>query len=155
MRRSDREIKDPLALREIIRSCPICRIAMNDGDRPYIVPLNFGYSFEGDQLTLYFHSAPQGKKIDLLRSNPNVSFEMDCNHQLLAAEKACQYGFRFASIIGSGQAQFIEETVEKSDALNAIMAQQTGKTFAFSAEDMKHVCVFKIIADSFSGKKKA
>lgn len=155
MRRSDREVKDFDELREIIKACMVCRIAMTDNSLPYIVPLNFGYSDSDHQLTLYFHSAKKGRKIDILKLNNHVAFEMDCHHQLLAAEKACQYGFKFASIIGTGKVEFIEESLEKMAALNFIMQQQSGKVFSFAEEDLHHVCVFKVVVESYSGKRLA
>ena len=60
MRRKDREINDKFAIESIIRKASVCRLAMVDGNRPYIVPLCFGY--QGD--ALYFHSANVGKKLD-------------------------------------------------------------------------------------------
>lgn len=42
MRRKDREITDFDEIVAIMRKCDVCRIAVNDGDTPYIVPMNFG-----------------------------------------------------------------------------------------------------------------
>jgi len=153
MRRSDREVKNLDALMDIISICKVCRIAVNDDLVPYIVPLNFGYSFDGNHLILYFHSARNGRKINIFKKNNIVGFEMDCNHKLIEADKACQYGFAYASIIGNGKIQFIESSLEKIEALNFIMNHQCGKTFNFQDADIQDVCVFKIIVDTFTGKK--
>lgn len=67
MRRADREIKDFDEIIQIIKKCDVCRIAMNDGEFPYIVPLNFGVDVQGKQVYLYFHGALEGKKIDLMK----------------------------------------------------------------------------------------
>lgn len=56
MRRSDREIVEHSEIGAIIDACKVCRIGMRDGDRIYVLPLNFGYSFgDGGELVLYFH----------------------------------------------------------------------------------------------------
>lgn len=48
MRRRDREITDKQEILEVMRKCDVCRIALHDGDYPYIVPLNFGLQVEND-----------------------------------------------------------------------------------------------------------
>ena len=83
LRRKDREITDFDEMMKIIAKCDTCRVAMFDETFPYIVPLNFGTDLEDDQLYLYFHGAKIGKKIDLMRKNKNVSFEMDCEHNII------------------------------------------------------------------------
>ena len=52
MRRKDREITDFNEIIEIIKKCDVCRIALNDEDFPYIVPLNFGLDIQGEQVFL-------------------------------------------------------------------------------------------------------
>ena len=83
MRRSDREIKDFDEIIEVINKCDVCRLAINDGDYPYIVPMNFGFNIEDGKVVLYFHCASEGKKLELLRKNNKVAFEMDCGHEFI------------------------------------------------------------------------
>jgi len=71
MRRSEREIKDTGEIEAVIRQAQVCRVAFAAGDSPYIVPVSFGYQ----DSCLYFHSAPEGRKMDILRLNPRVCFE--------------------------------------------------------------------------------
>ena len=80
MRRKDREVADLEGRLAILEQCPVCRVAINDpaSGVPYLVPLNFGMAAGPQSLTLYFHCAPVGTKLDLLRADPNVSFEADC-----------------------------------------------------------------------------
>jgi len=125
---------------------------MKDETGLYIVPMNFGYSFDGNQLVLFFHSAKQGRKIDSLKANNEVCFEMDCEHKLLDADTACNYGFYFKSVIGNGQAEFIDDIEEKKSALSVLMKHQTGQDFTFDDKMAGIVTVFKIVASSFTGK---
>ena len=90
MRRANREIKDPLELEEILRTCDSCRIAIHAGTFPYIIALNYGYEYENGALTLYFHSANQGRKLDLLREDPHVGFQMDCDHVFRHLDRGMQ-----------------------------------------------------------------
>ena len=77
MRRKDREVTDLGAIERIIGDCKVLRLGMVDGRRPYVVPLNFGFDLRGGVLELYCHSAPEGRKVEVLRRNPEVCFEMD------------------------------------------------------------------------------
>lgn len=156
MRRSDREVINQEEIIEIIDRCVICRVAMVDDGKPYLVPLNFGYTLEDKKLTLVFHSAKSGRKIDVLRKNPAVCFEMDCDHALIDGERACDYSFAFSSVVGNGTVEFIEEDASKLEALKSLMKRQTGREdFVFSAKEVQGVCVFKIVSDDFSAKRKA
>jgi len=44
MRRSDKEIESIDETAELIRKCQVCRIGMSRNDKPYIVPVSFGFS---------------------------------------------------------------------------------------------------------------
>lgn len=67
MRRKDREISSREEIIKIIREEGICRLAIKDEPYPYIVPMNYGIEIGGEQINLYFHSAIEGRKIDLIK----------------------------------------------------------------------------------------
>jgi uncharacterized protein len=73
MRRAEKEITNRGEIDSILSKATVCRIGFYDQRTPYIVPMNFGYSDN----CLYLHSAPQGKKIELLKRNPLVCFEVE------------------------------------------------------------------------------
>ena len=154
MRRKDREISSKEGCVEIISKCKVCHLAMTDIDGLYIVPLNFGFSFDDGVLTLYFHSAGQGRKISALKQNPGVAFEFDCGHELIESNVPCGYGYRFESVIGNGIAEFVTDETAKAEALNHIMKHQTQKSFVFKSEALASVTVFKVTATSFTGKSR-
>lgn len=70
MRRAEKEITNRREIDSILLKATVCRIGFIDHETAYIVPLNFGYSDN----CLYFHSAPNGKKIDLLKKKSNDLF---------------------------------------------------------------------------------
>lgn len=152
MRRKDREVTDINELMKIIDQCKVCRIAMEDKDGLYIVPMNYGYSYKDNQLVLFFHSAKEGRKITALKDNSDVCIEMDCEHRLITGDEACQYSYSFKSIIGNGEAVFIDDVEEKKTALSILMKHQSGKDFSFDDRMVKGVAVFKIVVHSFTGK---
>lgn len=152
MRRKDRAVTQEADLLQILQSCKVCRVAMNTGSYPYIVPMNFGFSYESGTLTLFFHSALEGRKIDLLRADPRVCFEMDCAHSLIISDKACGYGYRFQSIIGEGDMEIVADAEEKMRGLACLMAHQTGRSFTFSPEDVAAVTVLRLRVRQWTGK---
>ncbi len=152
MRRKDKEVTGIQELIGIIDQCKICRIAMVDGAGLYIVPMNFGYAYDGNQLVLYFHCAKEGRKIDAMKQNPMVCFEMDCEHRLIEGDNACSFAYSFKSVIGSGRAELVDDSEEKKTALSLLMKHQTGREFSFDDKMAASVTVFKIIAQEFAGK---
>ena len=156
MRRQDREVKDMNNILNIVSKCKVCRIAMLDKNKTYIVPLNYGYSYNDKALLLFFHSAPEGRKIDLLKSNPDVCFEMDCGHGLVTGDIACKYGYIYESVIGEGKIIFIENEEEKLYALNQIMKHQTetDKDYIFDDSTLRRTIVYKLAVETINGKVK-
>ncbi|MFA5904308.1 MAG: pyridoxamine 5'-phosphate oxidase family protein, partial [Desulfobacula sp.] len=112
MRRKEREIRNTEDIEQILKDSRILRLAMVDGDRPYMVPMNFGYR----NRVLYLHSAPEGTKIDLIKKNPNVCFEVDEIIQFRKARLACDWGVAYKSVIGSGKAVLFYNQEEKRQA---------------------------------------
>lgn len=154
MRRRDREIDTKEELLEVLDTCKVMHMAMYDEDGIYILPMNFGYKYEDGQLIFYLHAALEGKKLDLLRENPKVGFELDCGHELIEGRVACQYGYRYASIVGKGVGEIIEDPQEKIKALTVLMKCQTGKDFEFNERLVSIVSVIRITAHEFSGKRR-
>jgi nitroimidazol reductase NimA-like FMN-containing flavoprotein (pyridoxamine 5'-phosphate oxidase superfamily) len=155
MRRNDWEVTDMGGIEEILLQCKTCHVAMVDGGTPYVVPLSYGYNIlEDGVLELYFHSAPEGRKLDVLKQNNNVCFEMSSEGEPVHSETPCNSGYYFASVIGFGEAVFIDDPEEKREALSAMFRRQTGKDTAITAEQAESVCVFKIVSTDFTGKKK-
>ena len=155
MRRSDREISDRPGLEEILCRTKTCHIAMIDGDWPYIVPLNYGYRFlDENTLELYFHSAKEGKKLDVIKANSKVGFAISNEGEPVEAELPCNLGYYYFSIIGFGEAIIIEDPEEKCEILSVIVKHQRGMDVVFTPQQAETVCVFKIVSDNFTGKRK-
>ena len=104
MRRSDREVTQRDEIEKMIAACKICRLGFITGTDVYIVPLNFGYQ-DG---VLYFHSAREGKKVELLKQSPRVCFEMDRIKKMITSKDACEWGVEYESVIGYGDARIID-----------------------------------------------
>ena len=148
MRRNEREIKDRKDIDDIIKRCRVCHLAMCDDGQPYIVPLNFGY----DGRFLYFHTAPEGRKIDIIKRNNRVGFEFDILHDIVTAEQACKWGAKYESVMGSGTAEIVDDLEAKKEALEWIMRQYGNGTWDFKEEILKKTLVLRVRILEISGK---
>ena len=153
MRRIDREIAQFSQMISIVERCDCCRLGLVDGEEAYIVPLNFGYEVEGEQLTLYFHCAREGRKLSLLEKCSVVSFEMDTGHQLTTGELACEFSFLYQCVMGTGTAQLLEGT-EKVHGLERIMAHYAGPgPWEFDARLLERTAVIRLTVSHWSCKQ--
>jgi len=149
MRRKDKEITDKDEIIGIMAKAKVCRLAMIDGNNPYIVPLSFGYHDN----SLYFHGSLKGKKIDLIQKNPNVCFEFDHLIETVESEKACSWSMKFQSIIGFGKASLLKTIEEKQHALSIIMAQYSSQKYDFPDKRLRATAVIKVRIESMTGKQ--
>ena len=149
MRRKEKEIKSKEEIESVIQKALVCRLGMADENGPYIVPLSFGYR-DG---FLFFHSAKEGKKLDILRKNNKVCFEIDTDYEIVESEKACNWGMKYKSVIGFGNAIFIEDMESKKRALDIIMHHYSGRSFEFEEKEVNRVVIFKVEIESMTGKK--
>jgi nitroimidazol reductase NimA-like FMN-containing flavoprotein (pyridoxamine 5'-phosphate oxidase superfamily) len=155
MRRKDREITGIDEKLGIVARAKVCRLAMIDkGGEPYLVPLNFGWEY-GGALLLYFHSAPEGRKIDILKRGGAVCFEMDGGHRLIANPQGCSYSFEYESVIGTGTVEFLEDREEKIRGLKLLLRHQSGedRDFPIDGGALERTAVFVLRAESWSAKK--
>jgi len=136
-------------MEDIILRSTVCKLAMCDQDMPYIVPLCFGFKDN----TLYFHSAPEGKKIEILKKNPNVCFEFEILTQVIKSSKACKWGMKYRSVIGFGKAGFIAADDLKRNAFDIIMNQYADGPFTYEDALVKSVVIIRVDIHSMTGKQ--
>jgi nitroimidazol reductase NimA-like FMN-containing flavoprotein (pyridoxamine 5'-phosphate oxidase superfamily) len=150
MRRKDKEIMDIAEIKDIMEKATFCRIAMCDDNKPYVVSVNFGI----DNNILYVHSAPEGRKIEVLKKNNNVCIEMDIDHEIEIAKRPCASTTKFRSVIAFGEASFINDMEKKREALNVILSHYSDEgPFAFRERQLNRMLVIKIELDEITGKK--
>lgn len=153
MRRSDREITDFNELLEVIKKCDVCRIALYDEEYPYILPLNFGVKVEDGKVELYFHGALEGKKYELIKSNPKASFEVDCGHRLITDDDKMSCTMEYESIIGQGVMKILSDN-EKIEALDILMKHYHKEDFEYNKSVVPQTNVFKLTVERMTGKKR-
>ena len=174
MRRKDREVLGDENIAKIIEQCTTCHVAMTDdadASMPYVIPLSFGYNLNSGVLELYFHCAHVGKKLDCIRKNPNIAFSMCVENRIeIHEETYCKSGRFYASVVGQGKAEIVEDVAEKCRGLSLLMERQAAAPhhpdsahssqsaiphkFEFTPEQAATVTVFKITSTYFTGKEK-
>ena len=155
MRRTDREIKDFDHILGWLREAPVGRLAFANGGEPYIVPLNFGI-LSTAPLTLVFHCAASGRKLDMMARNPRVCFEADLPGELReAGPSACRWGMDFRSVIAWGCLEQVQGASDKEAALKALMAKYASdRDWIFDPRVFHDVVVLKLTIDEITAKQK-
>jgi len=154
MRRSDREIKEFDEIVKVMEKCDVCRLAMQGGEYPYVVPLNFGMEAEGEQVTLYFHGAMEGTKYELLAKNPKVCFEMDCGHLLVTDMERGNCTMCYESVIGFGTVEEVPEE-EKLKALDILMEHYPVPAgFRYSQAAVPVTRLLRLKVERMTGKRR-
>ena len=152
--RRELEVTDRNEIINILDKCKIVHVGMVDEEGPYVVPLNYGYTMEDDQLILYMHGSLKGRKIDIMSKKPKVFFEMCCDVVPFDGKVACQYGTSYASIMGNGTAEILTDVEDKKAGLSLFMKSQTGMDFTFTDKMVSAVNVMKITVNTYTAKKR-
>jgi len=147
----NRSLASQQEIDEIIKKCQVCHIAMADASGiPYVIPMNFGYS----NGVIYLHSARHGKKIDILKSNPNICVAFSTDHHLRYQHEdvACSYSMKYRSVLAHGRVEFVEDSEEKIRHLDIVMAQYSTREFKFNPPALREVCCYKVVVEKFEGR---
>ena len=152
MTKRELQITDESRILQILDTAKVLHLGLAVNDEPYVVPMNYGYVMENGKLVLYLHSAVQGKKLDMIRQNPKVFFELDCDRIPFEGEKPCQYGLSYASVMGRGSARIVEDVEEKKKAMSILMKTQTSKDFSFEDRLVSIVAVIRIDVAEYTAK---
>ena len=148
MRRSEKQVKDTQETESILHSAQICHLSMVDEGKPYVVPLNFGY----EDNALYFHSASEGRKIDVLKQNPEVCISVVARHEIVVSERACSWTAEFSSVTGTGKAEILNDREEVEKGLTILMQQYSDAEYDFSDENLDGIVIIRVEIEEMTGK---
>jgi nitroimidazol reductase NimA-like FMN-containing flavoprotein (pyridoxamine 5'-phosphate oxidase superfamily) len=154
------EIQSKHKMIEFLNEQPVGRVASLDGSGyPQVIPMNFVYH-DG---AVYMHSHPFGEKLDNIRRNPNVGFEVDQHICFLPSyffhpTDASQADTLYISVVIKGKAELVHSNEEKALALNALMEkyQKEGRYEALVANmpSVHEVAIIKVTPRDIRGKYK-
>jgi len=149
---ANREITNQQEIENIINKCQTCHIGFVDGDKPYVLAFNFVY----DSGLIYIHTAPEGKKNDILKKNNNVCLNFDTDYEIFYRHEqvACSWGMKYRSVVANGRVEFIETDEDKIKVLNLFMKKYAGRDdFKYNGPSVKNVSVMLVKIDNLTGKK--
>ena len=149
MRRRDITHREEII--EIIKRCQVCHVSMVDLDgKPYLVPMNFGFVDD----VVFLHSAREGKKIDILKSHPDVCINFTTDHLLRYQNEnvACSWSMKYRSVLIYGKVEFIDDPEEKRTHLDKVMKNYTEKQFHYNPPSLKEVCCWRVCVKRYEGR---
>lgn len=153
MRRKDREVKDFEIIKQIIDECNVIRIGLMDDDMyPYIVPMNFAYKVDGENICFYIHGALAGRRYELMKKNGVCSFEMDCAHRMKFIYETMDVTMAYKSVMGKANIEFLEDE-KKKEALDLLMNRdKRTENFDYNKSIIPYTAVVKLTVTECTGK---
>ncbi|MDL2272798.1 pyridoxamine 5'-phosphate oxidase family protein [Desulfovibrio sp. OttesenSCG-928-I05] len=143
MRRTERKMTDRNDVLQVLRDAQELYIALNTGGAPYVVPVNFVLAGED----IYFHCATEGRKLELLHSDPRIGFTAAVD---IWVDKTTT---RYRSVCGEGRAEFVTDDAERMKILKAFAARFKAPChFPVSPEKMAITAIIRIRMESLTGK---
>jgi len=144
-----RKITDIEEIEGIINKAIVCHIGLVDDKEPYVVPVSFGY----ERNALYLHGNLKGRKVELIKKNNKVCFEMEVDLELKKAEEVCDWSMKYMSVIGVGRACILKKEEDKIYALNLITKRYAGDKLSFPKPKIDRTLVIKVDIESMTGKQ--
>jgi nitroimidazol reductase NimA-like FMN-containing flavoprotein (pyridoxamine 5'-phosphate oxidase superfamily) len=150
MRRQDKEITDKGLIQEIIAKSQICRLGLVDKGEAYIIPVNYAY----ENGLIYIHSAPNGRKIEILKQNNQVSFEIEFSSEIIKNEIPCTWSTKYRSVMGKGIITIESDLESKKRGLILIM-QKYGADMELKFDELalSRMTILKLKINTVTGKQ--
>ena len=157
MRRKEKSVSDPEEIRAILDKSAICRLGFSQGGTPYVLPLNYGYTYIDGVITVFIHGAGEGRKMDIIGQNPIVCFEIDCEQRLDPETNPNRYAFIWESIVGTGTVEFVTDLNEKKQIISNIINKYLKHNPHYHTEvtdvRIQGTTVLKLRLDEFKAKR--
>ena len=152
MTKRERQVTDEKQIMAIMDAGKVLHLGLAVDNESYVVPMNYGYTHENGKMVIYLHSAVRGKKLDMIRANSRVFFEIDTDLMPFEGKLPCQYGMVYSSVMGRGVATIVDDVDEKMKAMTVLMKTQTGKDFTFDERLVSIVAVIRIDVEEYTAK---
>lgn len=153
MRRTDREIVDINEIFGMLDRCTSACIGFKTDDYPYMIPMTFGAAIEDGKITVYFHCAGEGRKLELLAKDDRICVEA---HTYERTEMTQDGGItaKYESVIGFGKAVRISETADKVAAMKIMLDHYDSSGFPVtSCKGLSKCEVYKVVLEEVTGKR--
>jgi nitroimidazol reductase NimA-like FMN-containing flavoprotein (pyridoxamine 5'-phosphate oxidase superfamily) len=152
MRKKEQAITDDDEMRSILEEVHYVTMAMCLDDEPYLVTISHGYDRERN--AIYFHCAHEGRKIDILRSNPSVWGEAVIDKAYDGPDCKQEY----ATTQFRGKVTFPEDDEEKRHGITVLLRQFGADVDEFfekedSIDRVRKVNIGRVDIDFMSAKR--
>ena len=151
-RRTERKMKTSQEMELLLERMSVGRLAVTTEDGPYIIAVNYLF-FEG---SIYFHSAPSGRKMEAIQADSRVCFLVDeVGPQVLWAQR-CGISQVYKSVICFGKAEFVEGLLEKRRILEKMVQKYVPSSYPLSPmidQNVKKTAVVRVVIESMTGKE--
>ena len=146
-----RECNEEEFFDEVFSAADDLALAMNAGDFPYVIPVNFAQERANGARRIYIHCAPEGRKLDLLRADGRVAFMLHAGVEIDREHATTIY----TCLCGTGRTVIVENAEEKGHALDAIAARYQARCHVPARPgDIARVAILRIDVESLSGKRR-
>jgi nitroimidazol reductase NimA-like FMN-containing flavoprotein (pyridoxamine 5'-phosphate oxidase superfamily) len=155
LRRADRALGESSEIDAILERCEVGRLGLWSRGEPYVVPLHFAHQWTGDQLTIYFHGAGAGRKIEAVGAGARACFEADRRVGLVDDAKICEIGATFESVIGWGRIEICADPATVLAGLAAIVEKYApGRSSELTERAASLVTVLRLDLDQITAKRR-
>ncbi len=154
------EIKSKKKIQEFLDSEHVGRIAsIDENGFPQIIPMNFVFLND----VVYMHSHTRGEKLENLKRNQKVGFEVDRELEFLPSyfedpNDASLADTLYISVVIKGTGSIVSDKDEKTRALNGLMKKYQPEghydPIKSDMEVLDEVAVIKVVPESIRGKYK-
>jgi nitroimidazol reductase NimA-like FMN-containing flavoprotein (pyridoxamine 5'-phosphate oxidase superfamily) len=141
MKEQHTTIPDLQKIQEVIQNSLYCHLSCCAEDKPYLVPIAFGY----DGNDIFFHTGQAGKKIDIWMKNPRVCLAFETNVKINThPDRACDWSFSSQSVLMDGTVEEVTDPPEKEYALDQIMKQYSSKEWELPTDKVLQTRIWKV-----------
>ncbi|WNY27178.1 pyridoxamine 5'-phosphate oxidase family protein [Methanolapillus ohkumae] len=149
-------------IRDLLKSEPVGRLGTADSSGfPYVVPVHFVYEKDKNENgnngdgKIYIHGLIKGEKLENIRNNPKVGFEVDKFEKFVVPDDndPCGVNTVYQSVIIKGTAKTVADEKEKEHALRKIVEKYTPSLFGQEfGNSIKATAVIEISIQECTGK---
>jgi uncharacterized protein len=150
VRRKDREITDPSEMKAVLKQTKYVTVALSMDNEPYLVSLSYGY--DEAKNCLYFHCAPEGRKIVYAQANNKVWGQVMLDY---GVTDECDYAY--TSVHFGGKIFLLTDLTEKKHGMEVLVRQSSKtpeeKLAKISPEKLAKTMICRIDIECMTGKK--
>lgn len=154
VRRQNRILENKDRIEELLHTAEYGFLNLGTDENGYGYGIPISYAYDQDTKTLYFHCAPEGQKLDMMKLNNKVSFCVVG----VTLPIGSQFTTLYESVIAFGKADIELPDDEKREALRLLVKKYSAGFEDIGEKYMEkswgRTATFKIIIEHITAKAK-